>query len=354
MTLAPASLAALALGSVLGACAGDTLSAGSEGDAAVLAAVATPTTRATLASRVDALALDATDLYFTSEDGALYRLARAGTSPPVRLATAAVPGSNSTEALALDATTIYWTAFGDGAVAGAVLSLPKSGGVPVTLAAEQARPAGLAVDEASVYWADQGPPAVSDNLNSPPPAIMKVAKGGGAATVLYGAPVAPDALTLGPTDVVWHESQAIARVPKAGGAAVTMTSSAIPWASSDLVVAGASLYFAANQAGWSLQALPLAGGAVSTLAVSTDTPAAVFVDATAGALFFDVASGAGVGSLASVPLSGGSVTARSPADVVPGAMAEQAHLLVGDATAFYWVEEWETPALVVVIRSLAR
>jgi hypothetical protein len=335
-------------------CTGETLSAGSNETS--LASARTPTARATLSSRIDTFAMDDENLYFTTEDGSLSRLAKAGASPPTVLAAAAVQGSNHTEGLALDDDTLYWTASGDDVSTGAVLSVSKSGGTPVRLALNQSRPTGIAVDDTAVYWTNQGPPDPSANVNLAGMSIatiMSVPKAGGAATTLVANPEVPDALTLDETGVIWHEERAIRRVPKGGGVPVTLAEVAVPWGSSNLVVAGGTLYWGAQQGQWSVESVPLGGGAVVTLASAIAPPGAILLDGSS--ILWDVASGQLVGAIDTVPMvGGGEATQTAPPDVVSGSQAEEASFFLADATAFYWVEYWEAPQLTVVIRVLAR
>jgi hypothetical protein len=337
------------------ACTGDTLSAG--WNDAASAATPAPTTRATLSALIDSFGMDADNLYFTAEDGSLYRLARTGSAPPSVIAPAAVTGSLYTEGLAMDDDNLYWTALGDGVCTGAVLRVAKSGGSPVALALNQARPTGIAVDDTTVYWSNQGAPGPDRPSNglhpSSPPSIMSAPKGGGAATVLVASPVSPDALTLDATGVIWHEPYAIRRVPKGGGAPTTLTQDAIPWESSNLVVSGGTLYWAADQSGWSLQSVAIGGGAVVTLAGSIDAPGGLLVDGSS--LLWDVAGGQSVGAIDSEPVSGGSPTSQAtPPDLVHDGGDPVASFFLADPKAFCWVESWQGPGLTVAIRVLAR
>jgi hypothetical protein len=343
----------LALG--LAGCVGENLPAGSEEPLGPSPARApdAPTTLATLHVMIDTLAMDATDLYFTAEDGYLYKLPKVGASPS-RLAAATAPGSEFTEGLAMDADSLYWTANGDGMEGGRVLSVSKSGGAVTTLAANQTRPTGIAVDGTSVYWANQGapPPQADSDLGSPTPTIMSIAKTGGTATVLFGAPETPDALTLDDTGVIWHEARAIRRIPKTGGDPTTLAAAAIPWASTNLVVSGGTLFFGADQGGWSLDSVPLTGTAPTTLTSLSQQPGSIFV--AGSSVFWNDSVGSAVGAIRSIPLAGGTEAVDGAADLVPKSTDEQVSFLLADESAFYWVEYWEAPALAVAIRSLQR
>jgi hypothetical protein len=345
-------------------CTGETLDAGSyASDSSVdtpLAAASTPTTRATIDSLIDAFAMDADSLYFTAENGSLYRLAKTGGSAPQIIAPAATPGSVYAEGIALDDDNVYWTALGDGVSTGAVLSVPKSGGSPNAIAIRQARPTGIAVDDTDVFWSNQGaPPPMSGNNNFGMPvgaAILTAPKGGGTATALVTDPDVPDVVALDATGVIWHEQRAIRRVPKTGGASTTLSQAAIPWKSSNLVVAASTLYWAANQSGWSLQSVALDGGTVATLVSPIDAPGGVFLDG--ASLFWDAANGQTVGAIEGEATDGGSaVVEAAPPDLVKGVTGEAASFFLADASAFYWVEYWEAPDAstpTVAIRVLTR
>ena len=54
-------------------------------------------------------------------------------------------------AIAVDATSIYWLTEQQ-RNGGTVMKVPLAGGTPTTLASAQAAPVGIAVDATSVYW----------------------------------------------------------------------------------------------------------------------------------------------------------------------------------------------------------
>jgi hypothetical protein len=105
-------------------------------------------------------------------------------------------------AVAADTTSVYWTN-NYGTIPGTVMRLPLDGGAPVTLASGQ-DPRAIAVDATSVYWTDH-------HMN----AVMKVARGGGAATTLASGQASPAGIAVDATSVYWTDS--------AGGSVMKLT-----------------------------------------------------------------------------------------------------------------------------------
>ncbi|HEY4121003.1 MAG TPA: hypothetical protein VGM56_24235, partial [Byssovorax sp.] len=285
---------------VIGACAlalagcSETLDAGSTKAGAGL--TADPTTRATFDALIDAVAMDATSLYLTCEDGYLYRVDKAGSAPPSRVAHAAAPGSDYTEGLALDDTYAYWTALGDGLTGGVVLRAPKAGGAVETIASGRARPWGIAVDDASVYWADQGGALPSSDVGGiGEGAILRAPKAGGGVVEIASMLNAPDSLTLLGDEIVWHEGVAIRAAPAAGGDVSTWLTLPTLFRTPNLVASAARVAWAQNDGEdgsiWSSDA----ADHVATLAAGVDPPASLAI--TGETLAWNVATGPDAGAI---------------------------------------------------------
>jgi hypothetical protein len=121
-------------------------------------AVTGGTTVLLTSKRSNAIAVDATSVYFADAlDGAIWKVGLAGsTLSPI------TEGRGYTNGIAVDATSVYWTVQGalgthgcnaDVACGGFVMKVGLFGGTPVTLASSP-NPFALAVDSTSVYWTD--------------------------------------------------------------------------------------------------------------------------------------------------------------------------------------------------------
>lgn len=334
---------------VLAACDGRTLDAGSTHVGPLSVApppttTKTATTRATLPAMVDAVAMDATSLYFTCEDGGVYRLEKAGTAPPEHLAT--FPGQHAW-GIAVDDASVYWTALADGLHGGVVLRAPKSGGEATVLAASRLRPWGIALDDHEVFWIDQGSPSEGKITTLVPGSVQAVSKGGGSVRPLTDDVAIGDALALTGDALVWHESQAIRRLPRAGGTPVALLETSVPFAVSNLVPSSDGVVFAYGDGSWSIRTLGDAGP--STLAADVAQPAAVLVDGST--VFWSTVAGGAAGEIRSVPVGGGAATVVWPSNA---SSSVRARALVADAAAFYSVEYVTEPTLTVSVRVLPR
>jgi len=135
----------------------------------------------------DSIAVDGTSVYWddtgdagmgVADNTALMKAPLSGGGTVTTLASVAGPATmGGVDLLALDSTDVYWSsrAFGGfGGVFGGVLRIPLSGGTTTTLASNAA-PLGIAIDSARVYWSNST-------------TVMTVPLGGGVATTLASFP----------------------------------------------------------------------------------------------------------------------------------------------------------------------
>lgn len=189
------------------------------------------TTLATAATNYpNALALDATTVYFTdvgggTNFGAVRAVPKGGGSP-----TDVATGLPGPWAIAVDSTSVYWTDTWDGAIRKA----PKVGGSPTTLASggSTATTAGvIAVDGSGVYFIAGGANAGD---------VCRVGLDGGAVTTL-ASPASAAALAIDAIDVYWADpTGAIYRVGKGGGSSSHVAVTGAPAA---IAVDAANVYW---------------------------------------------------------------------------------------------------------------
>ena len=163
-----------------------------------------------------AIAYDSTStdsVYWAAGDG-IWRLQMPTGGTPVKLWSPSA-GDQNPPAIAVDATSVYWLTRSTGAPNGNVMSLPLTGGTPVTLASGLNGDYAIAVDSTSVYW------ALGDT-------VMKVPLGGGGpVTLVSGTGNTPphQALAVDAAHVYWTASKGITKVPLAGGSATLLAAS---------------------------------------------------------------------------------------------------------------------------------
>jgi hypothetical protein len=188
---------------------------------------------------------------------------------------------------------VYWVAGTSDASSGAIMQIPVGGDTPMTLTSRPGPPAHIAADSSYVYWGEQMGGA-----------IMKVAVTGSAPATVASANL-PWWIALGETDVFWM-GQGVMMAPKAGGAATALTSSFPTLPPAGLAVDSTNVYFTSGPPfGMSgVSTVPVQGGSVTlvTSGVPSSIPGPIAVDSTR-AYWAD-----GSNAVFAVPLSGGAPT----------------------------------------------
>lgn len=201
-------------------------------------------------------------------------------------------GQNSPQQITLDASNVYWTT-SDGNVMKVAIS---GGGNPVTLASGQSNPFGIAVDATRVYWANK----IAQGQ------IQSVAIGGGTVQTLAGPPNTPQSnpekIVVGNGILYWTNSTAgkIEKLP-------LITGTLADFATAQGILGG--LAVDANNLYWgsigqkTISFLSLAnGGSATPLATDQET---VSLRVRNGVLYW---ANIETGNVYSMPAAGGAVT----------------------------------------------
>jgi hypothetical protein len=204
-----------------------------------------PTTLATSTGYVGALAVSDSYLYFAG-DVVMRMLVSGGAAQTL------TPAKGRGYGIAVDSTSVFWTSAGDG---GTVSQVAIAGGSAQILASGVGFPYGIAIDAKRVYFtanghADDGAlTAVSINGGGSAQALLswepyvpqglavdthnayvattagllRVGLDGGLPSMLATQPAGPP-LAMDNTNIYWATQDAVLRVPKAGGTTVTLAS----------------------------------------------------------------------------------------------------------------------------------
>jgi hypothetical protein len=258
------------------------------------------------------LVVDDTNAYFANcaSGGVVMSVPLSG-GAPVTLAS----GPGCPVSLAIADKSLYVAGVGlAGADGGDILGLPLAGGSPKVLASGGSAPVGVAVDGTSVYW------TASDG------SLTKVPIVGGAPVVLASGPKGATRPVLDGDEIYWSDEagDTILRVAIDGGIPSTLV---VGEPVSGLVIAGGDLFIAS---GYTLMTAPLAGGSPTTISTAAGAPVlAVAVDDTS--VYFTSSS-----TIWKVPRAGGPATAIAWSQGEPGA-------IVVDATSVYWTNAANWP-----------
>ena len=174
------------------------------------------------------LASDATYLYFTDDNGGLFRLPKTGGGAPELLTRI----TDQIVAIAVDADKIYFsTASNDFTnFLASIESLPKNGGSPTVLASGVVAPLDLLLDDTFLYWNSTGTPTADGQDVQPDGKIEKMRKDGAGRVSLAESLSYPLSIALDGNNVLFAEtglavgdaSAGLRSVPKAGGAVTTL------------------------------------------------------------------------------------------------------------------------------------
>jgi hypothetical protein len=202
------------------------------------------------------IAVSPTDLFWAEVGGKVSRMSLADCSVTV-LAT----GQNYAWSVTLAGSNVYWSNNSDGENAGSIVTMPQTGGTPMTLASGLNSPGDLTNDGTYLYW--------MPNSNDYPAVVSQMALTGGTVTSLGTGALGEDMVATGGW-VYWTDyfAESILALPATGGAVATLASSLnVPWG---IATDGTSIYwteFLGADSGtvMSVPATAFDGGAVATL-----------------------------------------------------------------------------------------
>ena len=193
------------------------------------------------------LAVDGDSVYWAVSESVM-RMALGSTNEQVLIS-----GLIGALVIAIDATYLYVGEWG----AGRILRVVKTGGPVESLASGNWHPAAIAVDGDGVYWSTSDGTAMSVPLSGGTPVTLGAC----------GGPLAADA-----TSVYCNAGTGLARISKSGGPLQVLAAGAFAAA---LATDGAFVYFCTTK----VERVPVGGGPVTTIA-EVPSPESVVLDAT--------------------------------------------------------------------------
>lgn len=204
-------------------------------------------------------------------------------------------------AMALDADNVYWTSMNTD---GGVYRTAKTGGAPVALAGQQPRAASVAVDTAGIYWSTWGDPQQPGTGK-----VFSAHLDGSARATLASGLSYPRAVAADSTAIYFVSGAGVTRVPKSGAGPSVIATTARNQFAASLGLDGDSLYFGDRDG--AILKVPKAGGAQVTVAAAMGSPSHLAIDAAERAIYWTLVAPQGpnhYGAVYKAPLSGGTAT----------------------------------------------
>ena len=173
------------------------------------------------------LAVDSAFLYFTDENGGIYRLPKTGGQP--LLVTRLTDGSNVLS-MVVDDRAVYFTTVSADSFLSNVDSVSKTGGTPTVLASGVVTPADLLADNDFLYWTSVGTPTADGQDFQADGKVERMRKDGSGRQTLasglsfpLGFAIDNNTVYFGETGLALGDTSAGLRsVPKNGGSVTTI------------------------------------------------------------------------------------------------------------------------------------
>ena len=220
-------------------------------------------------------------------------------------------GLSSPFGVALNANDVYWTSREN---AGAVMRMPKDGGMPTTLVGAQQSPGPIMVNATDVYWG-------SGVILARKPLV-----GGPVTYVDFNGATA---LTQDAVNVYWvtNVTDGVRQTPKSGGSVVVLAAG-LTAPLGKIAVDRTAVYWTGGPQNGTVSSMPIGGGPITILATGQNVPYGIALDASR--VYWATVGDGVVGTVMSVPVAGGPV--KTLATVASG--VGEGFIL--DGTVLFW------------------